>query len=59
MYLVDEETVVDFVKSLGEIHDEHVRLENLSTVCYTLYNWLDNTAIIYVYIVQFLWMISY
>jgi hypothetical protein len=38
MYLVDEETVVDFVKSLGEIHDEHVRLENLSTVCYTLYN---------------------
>jgi hypothetical protein len=27
VYLVDEEAVVDFVKSLGEIHDEHVRLK--------------------------------
>jgi hypothetical protein len=27
MYLVDEDAVVDFVKSLGEIHDEHVRLK--------------------------------
>jgi phage host-nuclease inhibitor protein Gam len=27
VYLVDEEAVVDFVKSLGEIHNEHVRLK--------------------------------
>jgi hypothetical protein len=27
VYLVDEEAVVDIVKSLGEIHDEHVRLK--------------------------------
>jgi dynactin complex subunit len=27
VYLVDEEAVVDFVKSLREIHYEHVRLK--------------------------------
>jgi hypothetical protein len=44
VYLVDEEAVVDFVKSLGEIHNEHVRLKAFLEVLGEIVDKLDQLA---------------
>jgi hypothetical protein len=41
VYLVDEEAVVDLIKSLGEIHDEHVRLKAFLKVLDEIVDKLD------------------
>jgi hypothetical protein len=45
VYLVDEEVVVDFVKSLGEIHDEHVRLKTFLEVLGEIVDKLDQLCL--------------
>ena len=45
VYLVDEEAVVDFVKSLGEIHDELIRLKAFLEVLGEIVDKLDQLCL--------------